>query len=57
MGQGINESQLYLNNTSAEQTASDQIDPTSSGFQLVTNATGLNADGESYIFYAIAATS
>jgi len=52
-----NESQIYLNNTSAEQTASDQIDPTSSGFQLVTNATGLNADGETYIFYAIAAIS
>ena len=49
-----NESQLYLNSDADEQTATDQIDPTSSGFQIVTNATGLNGNGETYIFYAIA---
>ena len=48
------ESQLYLNNTAAEQTATDQIDPTSSGFQIVINSGGLNTNGETYIFYAIA---
>jgi len=48
------ESQLYLNSNAAEQTATDQIDPTSSGFQIVTNATGLNSNGDNYIFYAIA---
>jgi len=48
------ESQLYLNSTAAEQTATDQIDPTSSGFQIVINSGGLNTDGETYIFYAIA---
>ena len=48
------ESQLYLNSTAAEQTATDQIDPTSSGFQIVINSGGLNTNGETYIFYAIA---
>ncbi len=48
------ESQLYLNNNAAEQTATDQIDPTSSGFQIVINSGGLNTNGETYIFYAIA---
>ena len=48
------ESQLYLNNTVGEQTATDQIDPTSSGFQIVINSGGLNTNGETYIFYAIA---
>ena len=52
-----NESNLYLNANSAEQSAFDQIDPTSSGFQLVTNASNLNGDGETFIFYAIAAIS
>ena len=48
-----NDPLLALNLTSAEQTA-DYIDPTSSGFQLVTTASALNANGGSYIFYAIA---
>ena len=49
-----NESQLYLNSNATAQTATDQIDPTSSGFQLVTNSSGINGNGENYIFYAIA---
>ena len=52
-----NESQIYLNSTGAAQTATDQIDPTSSGFQIVINSATLNSNGETYIFYAIAATS
>jgi hypothetical protein len=48
---------LQLNNTGAEVTATDYIDPLSSGFILdpnSTGATGLNASGSNYIFLAIA---
>ena len=45
---------LMLNSTSAEINAGDIIDPTSSGFQLATNGSSVNASGATYIFYAIA---
>ena len=45
---------LMLNSTSAEINAGDIIDPTSSGFQLATNGSSVNASGGTYIFYAIA---
>jgi len=45
---------LMLNSTSAEINAGDIIDPTSSGFQLATNGSNVNASGGTYIFYAIA---
>jgi len=44
-----NDPYLSLNNTNAEETSYDIIDPTSSGFQM----TGVMATGD-YIFYAIA---
>ena len=49
-----NESQIYLNNNAAQQSATDQIDPTASGFQVVINSATLNSNGETYIFYAVA---
>jgi len=45
---------LMLNSTAAEINAGDFIDPTSSGFQLATNGSSVNASGGTYIFYAIA---
>jgi hypothetical protein len=45
---------MFLNLTSASQDGYDLIDPTSSGFQIVTNEVQLNASGGSYIFYAVA---
>ena len=45
---------LALNDTSAEVTSLDLIDPYSAGFELASNAGGTNASGGSYIFYAIA---
>ena len=45
---------LMLNSTSAQINAGDIIDPTSSGFQLATNGSSVNASGGTYIFYAIA---
>tara|TARA_R100001463_G_scaffold2443_1_gene10311 strand:+ start:13 stop:927 length:915 start_codon:yes stop_codon:yes gene_type:complete len=50
-----NDPYLYLNNTLAQQTGYDPIDPLSSGFTL--NGGGFNswnASGGTYIFYAIA---
>ena len=49
-----NDPYMFLNLTSASQDGYDLIDPTSSGFQIVTNEVQLNASGGSYIFYAIA---
>ena len=44
---------LYLNDTTAEDTGEDMIDPYSSGFALAAN-NRVNASGRTYIFYAIA---
>ena len=49
-----NDAGLLLDDTAAEFSA-DQVDPTSSGFQLSTDNTNLNASGETYIFYAVSA--
>ncbi|QBQ72450.1 hypothetical protein CRP1_gp41 [Roseobacter phage CRP-1] len=55
---GINagtEPRLELNNTDAEPTATDQIDPYSAGFNLASQSSfNINISGASYIFYAIA---
>ena len=54
-----NDSQLFLNTTDAEDTGHDLVDTTPSGF-IVNNDNSafayqeVNADGDSYIFYAIA---
>ena len=50
------EKALYLNATDAETSAFDYIDPYSGGFSLSTNS-GINTDGATFIFYAIAAIS
>ena len=51
-----NDPALFLDNTSAEVTNGDFIDPHSSGFTInyVTSLQGCNTNGETYIFYAIA---
>tara|TARA_B100001057_G_scaffold265187_1_gene265416 strand:- start:1335 stop:2147 length:813 start_codon:yes stop_codon:yes gene_type:complete len=48
-----NDARLKLNNTDAESSSYDDIDPLSSGFTL-NNVPLCNTDGASYIFYAIA---
>ena len=48
-----NDPYLKLNETTAESTVTDAIDPHSSGFTL-TSSTLFNSNGDSYIFYAIA---
>jgi len=49
-----NDPRGHLNNTDADYTGADYLDPSSSGF-IVNNANGdLNDSGRSYIFYAIA---
>jgi len=45
---------LQLNTTGAEYLFDDGVDPHSSGFSLDSNAIYTNANGDSYIFYAIA---
>jgi len=52
-----NDSHLSLNNTSAEDTSRDLIDPYSSGFTINYHSdwgNQLNGNGQTYIFYAIA---
>tara|TARA_R100001510_G_C7644920_1_gene202318 strand:+ start:23 stop:2032 length:2010 start_codon:yes stop_codon:yes gene_type:complete len=49
-----NDPYLYFNASAVQTTDEDIIDPTSSGFQLVTDQSGLNTNNENYIFYAIA---
>ena len=49
-----NDSFLILNNTDAENTQSDDIDPQSTGFIVNHANAGINESGKSYIFYAIA---
>ena len=49
-----NDPYLFFNATAVQTTDEDRIDPTSSGFQLVTSDSGLNTNNENYIFYAIA---
>ena len=45
---------LYLNDTQAEFTSYDAIDPYNAGFTVTTALAGLNTNGSTYIFYAIA---
>jgi hypothetical protein len=50
-----NDPYLLLNSTAAEATATDYIDPLSSGFQISSTApAAINANGGSFIFLAIA---
>jgi hypothetical protein len=49
-----NDPYLLLNNTDAESTGSDLIDPHSSGFTLANDGFNTNRNGETHIFYAIA---
>jgi len=50
-----NDPYMLLNNTAAENTSTDYIDPLSSGFTVTSSApAALNASGGSYIFLAIA---
>ena len=45
---------LELNTTAAELSTSNVLNPYSPGFQIIDNYTGVNENGGSYIFYAIA---
>jgi hypothetical protein len=45
---------LYLNDTQGEFTSYDAIDPYSAGFTVTTALGGLNTNGSTYVFYAIA---
>jgi hypothetical protein len=47
-----NDPYLHLDSTNAENTSTDSIDPNSSGFAV--NYSNTNANGQTYIFYAIA---
>ena len=51
-----NDAALLLQSSGAEYSGADEIDPNSSGFDVVHDANGFltNASGASYIFYAIA---
>jgi hypothetical protein len=49
-----NDSLLVLNDTNAETTAFDSVDPYSSGFTAVQGPYNMNQNGVEYIFYAIA---
>jgi len=49
-----NDSLLLLNDTDAETTAFDSVDPYSSGFTAVQGPYNMNQNGVEYIFYAIA---
>ena len=50
-----NDPYFFLNNTAAQVTNTDYIDPLASGFTVTSSApAGLNASGGSYIFLAIA---
>jgi hypothetical protein len=45
---------LRLNDTNAETTSIDAIDPYSAGFTVATDFSFLNNSGDTYVFYAIA---
>ena len=49
-----NDPWIALNETDAEVTTTDYIDPFSSGFTVSSTGSGLNASGGTYIFLAIA---
>jgi hypothetical protein len=49
-----NDSMLALDNSNAEGTNLDLIDPYASGFELGTSSNAVNGSGDTYIFYAIA---
>ena len=49
-----NDPVLYLNQTQAEWSGDDYIDPDNSGFQVTGDANGVNDNGDTFIFYAIA---
>jgi len=50
-----NDSLLQLNGSGGEYTGADYIDPHSSGFIAVGDSNNMNTNGETFIFYAIAA--
>jgi len=50
-----NDPYLFLNNTNAEGSGYDLLDPYASGFNIASSDATINASGDSYIFYAIAA--
>lgn len=45
---------LFFNSTTQEQTGADDIDPLNAGFKVVSNNSGLNTSGRTYIYLAIA---
>ena len=45
---------LFFDANASEQTAADDIDPLNSGFRVVSNNSGLNTSGRTYLFLAIA---
>ena len=49
-----NDPVLYLNQTQAQWSGDDYIDPDSSGFQVTGDINGVNDNGDTFIFYAIA---
>ena len=50
-----NDYYLALDTQDAQFSNVDWIDPSNAGFQVVNTNSGVNADGDTYIFYAIAA--
>jgi hypothetical protein len=49
-----NDPYLFLNNTNAEGSGYDLLDPYSAGFNIASGDATINASGDNYIFYAIA---
>ena len=47
-----NDARIYLDLTNAETTTADDVDPTATGFQIVTTWDQLNGNNENYIYYA-----
>ena len=51
-----NDAELHFNDTDTQVSSTDQIDPLSSGFSIPTSAdVHMNKNGETFIFYAVAA--
>ena len=50
-----NDNLLQINATGGEYTGADYIDPDSSGFIAVGDNNNMNTNGQTFIFYAIAA--
>ena len=47
-----NDARIYLDLTNAETTTADDVDPTATGFQIVTTWDQLNGNNTNYIYYA-----